>query len=137
PALFMAMSSLGGGSDESHRMVGYPLLLCVICMVGCVQIILSRLKVARFSAWFSPTVVEAMLASIGLLIIVKCIPNMMGLKFEAHDFWPMVAEIPSQLANTQPLVLLIGVVCLALTVALSTARSRWTKIVPPPLTVVA
>jgi len=136
PALFVAMSALGGGEDEAHRMVGYPLLLCVICMVGCVQIILSRLKVARFSAWFSPTVVEAMLASIGLLIIVKQIPNLIGQKFASHEFWGMIAEIPSQLANTKPLVLLIGLVCLALTAALTFARSRWTKIVPPPLTVV-
>jgi len=138
PSLFIAMTAFGGVTDETHAVgVGYPFLLCVICMVGCVQIILSRLKVARFSAWFSPTVVEAMLASIGLLIIVKCIPNMMGLKFEAHEFWGVIAEIPSQLANTQPVVLLVGLACLALTVFLSTARSRWTKIIPPPLTVVA
>ena len=137
PSLFIAMTALGGVCDESHAVgAGYPKLLCVICMVGCVQIILSRLKVARFSAWFSPTVVEAMLASIGLLIIAKCIPNMMGLKFEAHEFWGVLAEIPSQVSNTQPIVLLVGVACLALTVMLSMARARWTKIIPPPLTVV-
>jgi MFS superfamily sulfate permease-like transporter len=136
PAIFVAMSTLGGGSDEAHRAVGYPLLLGVICMVGCVQIILSRLKVARFSAWFSPTVVEGMLASIGLLIIVKQIPNLIGQKFEAHDFWEILAELPSQLMNTKPLVLVLGMICLAATVLLTVSRNRWTKIVPPPLTVV-
>jgi MFS superfamily sulfate permease-like transporter len=136
PAIFVAMSALGGGSDESHRAVGYPLLLGVICMVGCVQIVLSRLKVARFSAWFSPTVVEGMLASIGLLIIVKQIPNLIGQKFAAHEFWEIIAEIPSQLVNTKPLVLLVGLLCLVATILLTVSRQRWTKIVPPPLTVV-
>ncbi len=132
PALFVAMTTLGSGNRE----VGYPLLLGVICMVGCVQIILSRMKVARFSAWFSPTVVEAMLASIGLLIIVKQIPNLIGNKFESHEFWGILAETPAQLMTMKPLVLLIGMLCLALTVGLTFSRKRWTKIVPPPLTVV-
>ncbi|HLJ11597.1 MAG TPA: SulP family inorganic anion transporter [Planctomycetaceae bacterium] len=132
PAIFVAMTTLGHGDRD----VGYPLLLGVICMVGVVQIILSRLKVARFSAWFSPTVVEGMLASIGLLIIVKQIPNLIGQRFEAHDFWEILAELPAQLVNTQPIVLLVGLMCLALTIVLTVARNRWTKIVPPPLTVV-
>ena len=132
PVLFVAMTTLGRGDRE----IGYPLLLCVICMAGCVQIILSRLKVARFSAWFSPTVVEGMLASIGLLIIAKEFPDLIGNKFESHEFWGIVAEIPTQLLRMDPRVELIGVVCLGLTVWLSVARSRWTKIIPPPLTVV-
>lgn len=139
PAIFVAMSALGGGSDEAHRAIGYPLLLGVICMVGCVQIILSRLKVARFSAWFSPTVVEAMLASIGLLIIVKQVPNLIGRKFEAHEFWEIVLEIPRQVMQMDRMnatVFLVGGMCLALTIILSASRSRFAKIIPPPLTVV-
>jgi MFS superfamily sulfate permease-like transporter len=132
PVLFVAMTTLGRGDRE----VGYPLLLCVICMAGCVQIILSRLKVARFSAWFSPTVVEGMLASIGLLIIAKEFPDLIGNKFESHEFWGIVAEVPRQLLHIDPRVALIGVLCLGLTVVLSAARARWTKIIPPPLTVV-
>jgi MFS superfamily sulfate permease-like transporter len=132
PVLFVSMTALGRG----NRDVGYPLLLGVICMAGCVQIILSRLKVARFSAWFSPTVVEGMLASIGLLIIAKELPDLIGNRFEGHDFWSIVFELPRQLLHMNPKVELIGLTCLALTVALSVARNRWTKIIPPPLTVV-
>lgn len=133
PVLFVAMTELGRGDRE----VGYPLLLGVICMAGCVQIILSRLKVARFSAWFSPTVVEGMLAAIGLLIIAKEFPDLIGRKFESHEFLGIVAEIPRQILEiSDPKVITIGILCLGLTIALSAARSRWTKIVPPPLTVV-
>jgi MFS superfamily sulfate permease-like transporter len=132
PAIFAAMTLLGRGDRE----VGYPLLLGVICMVGCVQIILSRLRVARFSAWFSPTVVEGMLAAIGLLIIAKESPHLMGREFESHDFWGIIAEIPSQLLLVDPKVILIGILSLSLAIILTVAKQRWTKIVPPPLTVV-
>lgn len=132
PVLFAAMTTLGAGDRE----VGYPLLLGVICMAGCVQLILSRLHVARFSAWFSPTVVEAMLASIGLLIIAKELPDLIGRKFEAHDFWPILAEAPRRFLEMNISVFAIGAVCLGLTIVLSASKSRWAKIVPPPLIVV-
>jgi carbonic anhydrase len=133
PVLFVSMAALGGAGEPY---AGYPRLLAVICMAGCVQIVLSRLKVARYSAWFSPTVVEAMLASIGLLIIAKELPDLIGNKFAAHEFWPILAELPSQIMKMNPSVFIVGCLCLALTIGLSVARNRWTKIIPPPLTVV-
>ena len=133
PVLFVSMAALGGAGEPY---TGYPRLLAVICMAGCVQIILSRLKVARFSAWFSPTVVEAMLASIGLLIIAKELPDLIGNRFESHEFWGILAEAPAQFMQMNGSVFLVGCLCLALTIGLSVARNRWTKIIPPPLTVV-
>lgn len=133
PVLFVAMAAMGGAGEPY---TGYPKLLAVICMAGCVQIILSRLKVARYSAWFSPTVVEAMLASIGLLIIAKELPDVIGNKFEAHEFWPIIAEIPRQVMQINVNVFAVGALCLALTVFLSASKNRLTKIIPPPLTVV-
>ena len=63
PALFAAMMLLGSGD----RTVGYPLLLVAICLTGVVQVVLARFKLARFSAIFPASVVEGMLAAIGLL----------------------------------------------------------------------
>src|SRR5271157_1959265 len=48
PVLLVAMATLGGGDLAT----GYPLLLGVICIAGCVQIVLSLFKAARFSALF-------------------------------------------------------------------------------------
>src|SRR3954452_14209026 len=44
PVLFASMMLLGRGDRE----VGYPLLLGAICLTGLVQIILAKLKLARF-----------------------------------------------------------------------------------------
>src|SRR5271170_932649 len=67
PALLAGMLLLGRGNKE----IGYPLLLVAICLTGVVQIVLAKFKLARFAAVFPTSVVEGMLAAIGLLIIAK------------------------------------------------------------------
>src|SRR5690348_2528380 len=89
PVLLAGMLALGNGNLET----GYPLLLVAIFFTGAVQVVLAKLKLARFAAIFPAAVVEGMLCAIGLLIIVKQIPLLLGVKFVAHDFWEIVAEI--------------------------------------------
>src|SRR3954465_11131089 len=103
PALLAAMTILGKGDLK----IGYPLLLVAICLTGLVQVVLARFKAARFSALFPSSVVEGMLASIGLLIVAKQLPLLIGHPFHAHEFWGIVAEVPSQLTQLVPSVFLI------------------------------
>ncbi|HVC95022.1 MAG TPA: SulP family inorganic anion transporter [Pirellulales bacterium] len=133
PVLLASMLTLGGGDLAK----GYPLLLVVICMAGCVQIVLSLLKAARFCAIFPSSVIEGMLAAIGLLIIVKEIPHLTGHAFEAHEFFGILAEVPSAIGMMNPQALIIGVVCLAFIFALSVAKATWLKVVPPQVLAVA
>src|SRR3954466_14424698 len=100
PVLLASMLLLGRGD----RAVGYPLLLGAICLTGLVQVVLARFKAARFSALFPASVVEGMLAAIGLLIIAKQLPLLFGRHFEAHDFWPILREAPSQFLRMDPKV---------------------------------
>ncbi|HEV3341627.1 MAG TPA: SulP family inorganic anion transporter, partial [Pirellulales bacterium] len=128
PALLAAMLLLGKGD----KAVGYPILLVAICMTGVVQIILARFKLARFAAIFPASVVEGMLAAIGLLIIAKQLPLILGTpgnKFEAHEFWGIVREAPSQFMNMDPKVFLLGMFCLALIFGLASIKARWVKVV--------
>src|SRR3954464_10104413 len=93
PALLAAMTILGKGDLKA----GYPLLLGAICLTGGVQIVLSKLKAARYSALFPTAVVEGMLASIGLMIIAKELPHLLGRRFHAHSFFEYLAETPAAL----------------------------------------
>src|SRR5262245_41985232 len=104
PALFAAMMLLG----RNDRDVGYPLLLVAISLTGLVQIVLARLKAAKFSALFPSAVVEGMLASIGLLIIAKQLPLLFGRTFEAHEFWGILRETPAQFLQMNPRVFFVG-----------------------------
>ncbi len=127
PALLAAMIVLGRGDLA----IGYPLLLVAICLTGVVQVVLAKFKAARFSSLFPSSVVEGMLASIGLLIIAKELPLLVGRKFAAHEFWGILAEAPSQFARMEPRVFLLGIATLALIFALAALKTKWLKVVPP------
>jgi MFS superfamily sulfate permease-like transporter len=127
PVLLASMALLGRGDLAT----GYPLLLVAICLTGLVQVVLARFKAARFSALFPSTVVEGMLASIGLLIIAKQLPLLVGHSFHAHEFWGIVKEAPGQFLRMEPKVFLLGMACLVLTFVLASLKARWLKVVPP------
>jgi MFS superfamily sulfate permease-like transporter len=132
PVLLASMTLLGNG----NLAVGYPLLLGAIFFTGCVQIVLSKLKAANLSAAFPAAVIEGMLASIGLLIIIKQLPFLVGHPYKAHEFWGILAETPHELGLMNPKVFLLGMFCLALVFGIAASKVRWLNVVPPQLTVV-
>jgi MFS superfamily sulfate permease-like transporter len=129
PVLFAGMISLGAGDVE----IGYPRVLAAICVAGVLQLVLAKLKVARLSAMFPAAAIEGMLAAIGLLIIVKQIPLFFGQKFEAHEFWEILAEVPTRISTLDPQVFGLGVACLVLIFGLSALPGRLLKVMPPPV----
>jgi MFS superfamily sulfate permease-like transporter len=139
PALFAGMIALGharlgrGGSTSELLAVGYPLVLVAIAIAGVLQIILAKLKVARLSAIFPAAAIQGMLAAIGLMIIVKQIPLFMGVKFEAHEFWAVLGEVPSHVQSMSHQACALGIGCLAALFALSALPGRLLKVMPPPV----
>ncbi len=114
--------------------LGYTLVLGVITMSCCVQLILSHLKAARFSAMFPVIAVEAMLASIGLMIIAKQIPALVGHKGHAHEFFGLMAETPSNVMQANAQVLFIGIVCLLILFTFGKLLNKTKlRMVPPQL----
>lgn len=134
PVLFTAITDLGKGDMDR----GYHVVLCVIMLAGVTQIILTWLKAAKFSRMFPMAAIHGMLAAIGFLLFSKQIPNFVGSKFLAHDFFPVIFETPAEIANhLNPSVFSIGVICLLLLFQLTSLRRGPLKYIPPQLTVVA
>lgn len=139
PALFAGMVTLGairlgGGTSKSELLtVGYPLVLVAIAIAGVLQVILAKLKVARLSAIFPAAAIQGMLAAIGLMIIAKQIPLFMGVKFEAHEFWAILGEVPRHVESMNQQVFDLGIGCLAVLFVLSALPGRMLKILPPPV----
>ena len=95
--------------------------------------VLAKLKVARLSAIFPAAAIEGMLAAIGLMIIVKQIPLFMGVKFEAHEFWEILGEVPREVQSMSPQVFALGIGCLAALFVLAALPGRLLKVMPPPV----
>ena len=136
PALLAIMTAMGGAGNAEGVGAGYPFLLCVIFVVGVLQIILAAARLAKLAAIFPVSVVEGMLASIGLLIFVKQIPMFFGYTGEvhAHEFFEYVRDIPLYAQGLNTHVVIVSASCLALLFVLSSFKSvKWLKIIPPQL----
>jgi carbonic anhydrase len=132
PALLSGMLLLGGGDLAA----GYPLLLVAICMTGLVQILLAFMNAGRFAIFLPVTVMEAMLAAIGIMIILKQIPPLLGdLSPVAPTTLDSIITLPGTLARIEPTVFLIGGLCLFLMFFLNATRRTWMRLIPPPLLV--
>ncbi len=132
PALLAGMVMLGSGDLA----VGYPLLLVAICLTGLAQIVLALCKAGRFALFLPVTVVEAMLAAIGIMIIVKQIPALLG------DFVPpaksmlvTISNLPGSFLRLDPAIAVIGGICLFLMFYLNRTRHAWLRRIPAPLSV--
>jgi MFS superfamily sulfate permease-like transporter len=133
PALLSGMLTLGNGDLAA----GYPLLLVAICLTGLVQILLTVFKVGEFARIIPIPVMEGMLAAIGLIIIVKQIPLLLGDLTPPGKSIPLaILSLPASLWSANFEICIIGVVSVVLMFWLSRARIRWLKILPPPLFVV-
>ncbi len=130
PALLAGMLTLGNGDLAA----GYPLLLVAICLTGLVQIVLSLVNAGRFAIFLPVTVVEAMLAAIGIMIIVKQIPPLLGdLAPLSKDMITAIIKLPESLTRIEWPVFLIGALCLFLMFFLNKTRLMWLKRLPPAL----
>jgi len=143
PVLFAGMISLAtaelgkeaaaGKTTAELLQVGYPLVLVAIAIAGVLQVILARFKVARLSAIFPAAAIEGMLAAIGLLIMVKQLPLLFGVPFEAHEFWAILAEAPQRFSEINGPVLATGIACTAALFILNALPFKLLKVMPPPV----
>lgn len=132
PALLSGMLLLGGGDLAA----GYPLLLVAICLTGLVQVVLAYMKMGRYAIFLPVTVVEAMLAAIGLIIIIKQIPPLMGAMLPpAKSMLMTIGKLPQAVMNIDWSVFFIGGVSLFLMFYLNRSRHQWLRKIPAPLTV--
>jgi MFS superfamily sulfate permease-like transporter len=108
-------------------------VLVAIALAGVLQIFVAKAKVARLSAIFPSAAIHGMLAAIGLMIIVKQIPLLLGQPFEAHEFWEILQETPRKLPSMNLAVFGLGVGCAAALFLLSVFSFRLLQLMPPPV----
>ncbi len=138
PALLAIMVALGGAGDADHVGAGYHMLLVVIFLTGLLQVVMAKLKLARFAAVFPASVVEGMLGAIGVLILVKALPLFTGYlqPVHAHGFLEYLGEVPHWFAGGHGGALAVGVLTLVGMLAWdSRFAKRWVlpRTVPPHL----
>lgn len=137
PAIMAVMISLGGAGDANTVGAGYPFLLVVIFLVGCCQLVISLLGLARYASVIPVAVVEGMLASIGILIIAKQFKGFFGYTGTLHakEFYEYILAIPECASNlTMPVFVTSLITLIALFVfAGLQKKSAFFRVMPPQL----
>ncbi|MBN2699900.1 MAG: SulP family inorganic anion transporter [Methylothermaceae bacterium] len=129
-----AVDTLGGGDPVA----AYHRTLAVIVCAGMLQAVICFLRVGRLMALVPASVVEGMLAAIGVIIMAKQFYVMIGVKPEG-ELLESIAAIPGSLLKMNPEIAVIGLSGLALLILWEIMRSRvklmeW---IPAPIVVVS
>lgn len=137
PAAALAPMVLWGMLTSGHGdlAAGYPLVLVAIVLTGVLQLASSLFRAGQYAALLPTTVVEGMLAAIGI-IIVRRIPPLLGAEAAAaKSVLVAILALPQQLATAKPVIALLGIASLALMFLLNLRSSGFWKRIPAAITV--
>lgn len=120
----------------------FDIFLCAVMVAGLMQLLLGFLKAGSIANYFPSSVIEGMLAGIGLTIIIKQIPEALGYErpdttnmADADDGFSMDFFTES-FKHVQPGAVIIGVVCLALIILWQTKAFKKIQLLPAGLVAV-
>ena len=122
-----------GGGEQGWRMAAG-----VIIVVGIIQIIFGKLKFGKLSDFFPHTAVHGMLAAIGIIIIAKQIPVLLGDEpdlYKGEGPIELLMDIPSFVTHAHWHIAIVGAIGLAIMFLLPALKINWLKKVPAPMLV--
>ncbi len=138
PAAGLIAIAIACVTDLGHGdpIVGYKLALAVVVATGIIQMAFGLLKVGNLSDFFPLSVVHGMLAAIGLIIIIKQVHTLVGVKPEGKEIFDLIKEIPHSFANMNYEIALIGFISLAVLFILPQIKNKYVKMIPAPMVVI-
>ncbi len=117
---------------------GWHYAAAIVVIVGLIQVLLSYLKVASLSDIFPISAIEGMLAAIGIIIIAKQIPVLLGDEpslYKGEKPLELFADIPKFVAHEHLHIAIIGGIALVLMFALPMLKIKWLQKIPAPMIV--
>ncbi len=121
-----------GGEDPAKDFQAYRLALGVGVVAGVYQIVLGLFRVGILVKLFPKAAIHGLLASIGIIIIAKQFPVLMGLNPNGAPL-ELLAGIPSFVMNMNPKVAFIGMMGLTIVVVYSYIKNPKFKVIPAPM----
>ncbi|NBV48310.1 MAG: SulP family inorganic anion transporter, partial [Verrucomicrobia bacterium] len=121
----------------------YEAFLVAVILAGAIQILLGALRAGFIAAFFPSNVIKGLLAAIGVILILKQIPHVVGhdadpegdMGFLQPDGRNTLSELLSSLVDLEPGATVVGLVSLAVLLAWDRSRFK-NSLVPAPLVVV-
>lgn len=131
--IFTAVQSLG----QDDMQAGYRYTLAAILVSGVLQIAMGHFKAGRLAAFFPASVVHGMLAAIGLIIITKQLPVMVGLQVQSPaTILQSMLQLFEVEAFFNPRIALIALIALCILIGWPQINHPHLKKIPAPLLVI-
>ena len=129
-----AVAEMGGDNLE----LGWHLVCAAIIVMAVFQILLGFLKFGSLSDFFPGSSVHGMLAAIGLIIIAKQFPVLMGVDpstYKGVGPINLLADIPRFIENANGQIAMIGITALLIMFATPKINLDFVKKIPSPMIV--
>jgi MFS superfamily sulfate permease-like transporter len=137
---FTAMSELAGGDP----ILAYQYLLAVGVVAGLIQIVLGLVKAGPMTNVFPFSVVEGMVAGIGIIVLTKQFHVMLNRPVPSSDphgapasMLDTFAAIPGNIVTMVPQSAIVGGVAVLLMLFWPKIAGKLAKFIPAPLVIVA
>ena len=122
----------------------FEALLLAVVVSGLVQIVLGLARIGFIAAFIPFSVIQGLLAAIGVILILKQIPHVLGrdsdpegeMSFQQPDHETTFSEFGELLTGIQPGAALIGIVSLLILNFWHRSKALRRLRIPPPLVVV-
>ncbi|MEN9312615.1 MAG: hypothetical protein RIT42_721 [Bacteroidota bacterium] len=142
-----SLRDLSGGNPAVTATHALQAFAMAVVIAGVLQILLGLLKVGKLADFIPASVIKGMLAAIGLLLILKQVPHLVGWDaddfgdegFIQHDGQTTFSEIMVAFNHLTPMAMFIGVMGLAIQFLWDTPALKkmgWLQLLPAPLLVV-
>lgn len=127
---FNAMLDLAGGDPN----LAYQYLLAVGVAAGAAQVILGICRAGPMTNVFPFSVVEGMIAGIGIIIMVKQLYVAIGVKSEGKMAQHFM-DLPAAFGSMVPQAAIIGLIAVLMMIYWPKIAGSLAKFVPPPLAI--
>ncbi|MEY4191861.1 MAG: hypothetical protein RJA00_92 [Bacteroidota bacterium] len=142
-----SLRDLSGGHNAEIATHALQSFAAAVVIAGILQMILGVLKVGKLADFIPASVIKGMLAAIGLMLILKQVPHLVGWDaddfgdegFIQHDGQTTFSEIMVAFNHLTPLALIIGGLGLGIQFFWESAavkKIQWLQLIPAPLLVV-
>lgn len=118
-------------ADPNGRVL--PYVFAAVVVAGALQVVLGLLKLGTVGNYFPSSVINGLLAAIGVIIFAKQFHVGVGGSPAGGSAIHELAHIPDSLASANPFVTLIFLVSVMLLIAHPKIKSRFVHFVPAPM----
>ena len=123
---------------------GFDAFLLAVLIAGVIQIILGVVRAGFIAAFFPSSVIKGLLGAIGVILILKQIPHILGhdtdpegdMAFDQPDHENTFSEFIATLSDLHPGAIVIGVLCIGVLIVWDLYKPLKYSKIPAPLVVV-